>query len=408
MSIANRIQDILSNQLPNHLEDQPVVTKGELTNRTEQNPVGDAEILTETSTGSGKVALPAAYLDRVTRGAFRTLGVTEDDVILNLGAPQPHLSGIGMKRGGEALGAEVLTDHAGELEDIVERSHEVTTVISLPGMAKAKGQEIAERWGDPAEIFSPDTAIMAGETVTDSWRAFLTEQWGFDDVGEFYASSEVGPILAEAGSDEIGAHRQLVPQLDEVIVEIYPLRGDELTPPDSADITADELVDIREIDRRTEGILYPTVPTVVQRYDQGDLVQVTPGDEMGPQWPDELPAVEPLGRIGCLNIAGAMVPEGKMERTITQASSNSSVEWTIRATGTKDRSTLEIYVDEQLERNRFERSLETNAHDLYYANKHGMIEAVQLHHVADPLDRVPQESGLKTTRIADNRTQIDR
>lgn len=403
MSPESRLQEILDKQIPNSLDTEPIVTKEELTNHTEQKNVEESEILAETSTGSGKVALPVEYLDQIVCNALRTLGIDEDDVILNLGAPQPHLSGIGIKRGGEAVGAEVLTDHSGEVEDIIERSNEVTTVFSLPGMAKAKGKEIAEKWGKPAKIFSPEKGIMAGEILTESYQELLVEQWGFDEVRETYASSEVGTILAEVGDNDLSEHRKLVPQLDNVIIEIYPLSGDQDRMLDPSGISPKDLIDIREISEPTEGILYPTIPNYIHRYEQADIVQIIPGENMSENWPDELPAVEPLGRLDCLNIAGAMVPEGKIERTLTQATGEDLVEWSIKATGNRENPKLQIYTNKKIDQEKFTKSLENNAHDLFYANNHGMINCIKLRHVDDPVEQVEDNNGVKINRMEDSR-----
>jgi hypothetical protein len=139
------------------------------------------------------------------------------------------------------------------------------------------------------------------------------------------------------------------------------------------------------------------------RYDQGDLVQVWPGESMNGYWPDEIPAVEPLGRIDCLNLAGAMVPEGKIERTLNEAYDGSAVEWTARATGPRENSTLEIYTDKGIPEERFYSALEEHAHDIFYAEKHDMMNSVEVHEVEDPFEHVEESEGLKTNRMEDRR-----
>lgn len=402
MAANNRIDEIWDEQLENRNRDEDITTKEELSRGAkEKAQAEEGMIYAETSSGSGKIAISEEYLRSIGEKVLNTSGVDENDVILNLGAPKPHLSGTAFRLAGEEIGAEVLTDHAGELEGIMERSDEVTTVASLPGMVKSTGQKIHQRYGKPEDVFKPKKALLGGEVITESWRDVLTEQWGFETTNEMYASSEGGIMLAELDSRE--ATRRLIPQFDEIIYEIYPLNSENAIEYDSAEVNPDNLIDIRDVDEPTEGILYPTVPGIFSRYNQGDVVTVWP-DDSTQNLPEGFPTVEPLGRVDCLNLAGAMIPEGKLERTLNEAAESSGLEWSAAAAGSREDSTLEVYVDDPISSDSFYDALEQHAHDVFYADEHGMIDSVQLYDVENPLDYIEGgEEGVKTNRMEDRR-----
>ena len=278
-------QRIASEQLVNSLSDEPVMGAEEFIRQSRT----DEAALTFATSRSGKQSSYAGP-DEITQpcvDAISLMGVEETDGLLNLGAPEPHLSGWGAKHSTEALGASVYNDHFDDYTRVIEdgHRHEITAMFSIPSIGTIRGEEIESRYGPPSEVFpNLELGLFSGEMLRPAVRQRLKDQWGLDRTREFYGSSEVS-IVAGA----VDESRRLVPLLHRLIIEIE---------------VDGEILDIREPTEPIEGSILLTDPhreaVNLTRYRQGDRVRVYPDPE--------IPRIEPLGREdNAVNLDGALL-----------------------------------------------------------------------------------------------------
>lgn len=279
------VERVRQEQLPNTLSDEPILEPEEFARRARDV---DASMTFATSR-SGRPA-PVADPDHIARivgDMERLMGMDEDDGLLNLGAPRPHLSGWVGRRGAEAIGAAVYNDHYEDYHRVIEGGHagEMTAIGSVPTVAKTVLEELRREYGPPDEVFpNLELGLFSGEMLQPSDRRGLADQWGLDRVREFYGSSEISGIACA-----IDETRRLVPLLQHLIVEVE---------------VDGEILDVREPTEPVEGEILVTDPgreaIDLTRYRQGDWIRVYPGEE--------LPRIEPLGRADdAIDFDGALL-----------------------------------------------------------------------------------------------------
>ncbi|MFB6294800.1 MAG: hypothetical protein ABEI97_03505, partial [Candidatus Nanohaloarchaea archaeon] len=139
MDIVHRILD---GQVPNELGSEPKLSKDAF---AEQAAAADAPVAFATSGAQtpSPFADPA-YVEATSGEGLALAGLREDDVLLNLGAPMPHLSGWGARHGAEYVGAEPVNDNFQDYETVIETgdAERVTAMFAVPKMAAGKGREI--------------------------------------------------------------------------------------------------------------------------------------------------------------------------------------------------------------------------------------------------------------------------
>lgn len=241
---------------------------------------------------------------------FRILGLDEDDVVLNLGAPAEsnHQSGWGMKHGPEAIGATVIND---SVEDFASPSardqwEDVTVVGSLPRMLHSIGDQISNEFGDLQTLFpNVETAMTAGDTFPQSLRDMIQEQWGFNTVRNFYAATEMGVVAAEDGNGD------MVLTNDNLYIEL--LDPDTEMDPETNRVPEDAITAIYDIDEPVTGAGLFSAPDrellPFIRYRAGDVLTAYPVE-------DET-RIRFEGREDrVINLSGAMVYPREIEEAV--------------------------------------------------------------------------------------------
>ena len=319
MSILARIA---ATQLPNTLDDAPVMTKENYARQAR-----GASTPLRFATSSSGVPAPYARLEHMgclTADAFRLAGMTADDAQLNLAAPAPHPSGWMAQKGANAIGATPLNHDFTDWERPIREGTgaEATVLSSIPAKALDLADEVASAHGQPREIFpNLEVGFLTGHLLRPGTRRELRDRWGLETTREFYGSSEAGMV---AGA--IDESRRMVPLLHRLILEIE-VNG--------------EIIDIRDVDRPTEGSLLISDPARTSidltRYRQGDRVRVYPDDP--------LPRLKPLGREDdAVDFAGALVHPSDLfeavDETIPTASNALAVVY-----DNEQQVSLEVYVE---------------------------------------------------------------
>lgn len=291
------VSDIADAQLANTLTDEAVLTPAAFAERA--SSANAPHQFSTTRSGMPSVFASLDHVFRMCADALAVMGVGEEDVVLNLNAPRPHLSGVAARGGANTLGATVKNDHFEDYERVIEAGYasDVTVMTSIPSMATDLADEIEGAFADPIELF-PRLALglFGGEPLHPPQRRALRDRWGLDRTREYYGSSEVG--LIAVGDDE---SRRLVPLLNHLIIEL------ELD---------DGIVDIRDITEPTTGSILLTDPNReavrLIRYRQGDLVRVYPDDP--------IPRIEPIGRADdAINLDGALLHSNDLEAAAINA-----------------------------------------------------------------------------------------
>ena len=275
---------IVTDQLPNMLSDEPVKTAEEF-GRGARDADTELTFATSRSGMPSPVARPELVVGPCVDGMV--LMGFGDGGLLNLNAPEPHLSGWLGQRATDVLGAASYNDHFEDYHRVVERgrAEEMTALCSVPSMTVAKGEEVRKRYGEPSDVFpNLELGMLGGEIVRPSVRRRVKELWGISRTREYYGSSEASMVACA-----VDESRHLVPLLHRFVLEVE-IDG--------------EIVDVREPAEPTEGSILITDPAReaidLTRYRQGDRVRVHPGDE--------IPRIEPLGRAdNAINVEGALV-----------------------------------------------------------------------------------------------------
>lgn len=294
MTIIERIK---REQLINTLTDEPVMTPVDFISASKAI---DARFWFTTSRSEKRSPFnDLEHLGSMCADSLALLGVEPGATMLNLLAPEPHLSAFAANTGASYLGVKTLNETFEDYHHVIEtgQATEVDAMVAVPSLAVAKAREIRVEYGEPNEVFPNLTlGMFGGEMLLPALRETVKTAWGLDEVREFYGSSELG--LVAAGVDET---RKLVPQLQHFIIEIE---------------TDETIRDIRDIDAPTEGSVICTSPhreaIELVRYRQGDRIRVYPYDG--------IPRIEPLGRSdNAINLAGAVVHPGDVYSAIEDA-----------------------------------------------------------------------------------------
>ena len=315
------ISRIARNQLPNHLGDHPVTPPATL-----YLEAANVEAPHWFATSRSRNAVPyadAEHIGRICADAMRVMGFDSDDVLLNMNAPEPHLSGFAGRQAVAALGATSYNDHFDDYHRVfeTEREGDVTAVSSIPSKAIELAEEIEDRFGPPDQQFQSLTlGMFGGEPLRQDVRERVTDRWGLKRTREFYGSSET--TLVAVGMDET---RQLVPLLNHFVIEVE-IDGN--------------IRDIREFDRPAVGSILITDPSReavdVTRYRQGDVIRVHPASD--------IPRIEPLGRADdAFLLDGAVVHPMDVEAAI-HAGLGRETWWIIHVKDNEDPIEIELYV----------------------------------------------------------------
>lgn len=149
--------------------------------------------------------------------AFRSMGVTPADVVLNTASFTPYPAGWFGGGATEEIGATHLPTGPGGTEEQVDtiRRYDVTTVFGFPSFL----MEIADH-ADPSDLDSVERVICTGEpfTAIDGFREDMIDAYGGDVVAtDAYGLAEFGGGLVAYESEEMaGLH---IPA-DRVFVEV--------------------------------------------------------------------------------------------------------------------------------------------------------------------------------------------
>lgn len=288
------IERIAAEAIDIDLDDRPIMTTADFARQADA--VSAPYAFATSRSGTTAPYADTDWINRNCGDALRLLGARDDDVVANLLAPPPHLSGFAAECGVSHLGVQSLSSSFEAVEDLIATGEAAaaTAVLSIPSKALALADEIADSHGTPASVFPRlEWGAFGGELLGPHQRRALRDRWGLEAVREFYGSSEAG--LIAAGVDET---RRLVPLLNHYLLEL------------EVDGT---LIDIRECEEPTVGSLVLTAPersaVDLIRYRQGDRVRVHPGDP--------LPRIEPLGRVdSAVTIAGVTIHPGDIHRAL--------------------------------------------------------------------------------------------
>lgn len=165
--------------------------------------------------------------DKGNAEAFRAMGVTADDVVLNTASFTPYPAGWAGGGATEEIGATHLPTGPGGTDEQVDtiRRYDVTTVFGFPSFL----MEIASQ-ADPSDLASVERVICTGEpfTAIEGFREDMIAAYGGDVVAtDAYGLAEFGGGLVAYESEEMaGLH---IPA-DRVLVEVID--------PDTGDLAA--------------------------------------------------------------------------------------------------------------------------------------------------------------------------
>jgi phenylacetate-coenzyme A ligase PaaK-like adenylate-forming protein len=382
MDVLTKIRE---EQLENTISG-PVQTPGEALSDSPTSLEEGMVFETTGSTGSPK-QIPCRNTDHVIGSmveAFSLAGI-EDDVILNLGAPLPHISAWGFRQAIDRLGGRSANQHFRDYQAVIEdgSASEVTTLIAAPSIARAIGGRIAEEYGPPTEVFPNLDRILGGaDLVTAARRDVLHDLWGVETIRETYATTEFNAIATTV--DET---REKIPLLHRFVLEIIP------------DEHPDEIVDIREVTEETRGSILITAPdreaVDFTRYRIGDKVAVEPGDE--------IPRITVLGREDdSINLSGVFLYPAQIHEAVRETF-GSGADWVARVSE-REYPAVDFYIvdgkprdADQFRARLFEQNspVEQAYHDV------GVIEYLDVHHV-DTREEVPglsSEGGMKQRNV---------
>lgn len=309
---------------------RPITTPAELRNADQQ----DDELCFQTSgsTGTPKRIPYGAYelidIARTAATGFQLAGLTEDDGIMNLGAPTPHISAWMLDCSAKLLGARTYNTDVSDFEEILKRGDEaaITVVGSTPSVIRTLGRRLEREYGPPRELFpNVRLAPTGGEPTTERLRADLRRLWGFEEIRDGYGATETG--LIAMATDE---SRRLVPLLNRFVIEVLPDANG-----------SDEPMDIRDVEEQTVGSILISDPNRQRlplfRYRIGDQIRVHPAD---------VPRIELLGREDdAISFGGALLYEMQIENALRDVYGEAMVEWKAFVSKTEaDDTAARVYV----------------------------------------------------------------
>lgn len=341
---------------------------------------------TSGSTGSPK-QVPCRNTDHVVESmaeAFSLAGL-EDDVILSLGAPLPHISAWGFRQAIDRLGGRSANDHFRDYQTVIEdgAASEVTAVITAPSVGQAIGNQIEREYGPVSEVFPNLERIIGGaDLVTEARRETLRDIWDVELVRETYATTEFNALAATVDDT-----RTQVPLLHRFILEIIP------------DDDSDDIVDIREVTEKRRGSVLVSAPgreaVDFTRYRIGDKIAVHPTDD--------IPRITVLGRADdSINLSGILVYPAQIHEAVGETFGRGT-DWVARVSEREypavdfhiiggERVTPERFREHLFERNK---AVEQAYHEV------GVIECLDVHY-ADSREEIPgvsSDGGMKTQHV---------
>lgn len=278
----------------------------------------DRSVVFETSGTTGEAKrVPYTSRDLVRQAqlgedAFELLGLTSDDAILNLGAPEPHISGLLLEIAAMEVGVSTFNRSLADYEQVIEngQSEAITTVIGQPLFLRSLAAKLSTDERSASDLFpNVERVISTGANLLPKVQTELERLWGAERVQEAYASTEFGCIAVRPDMDEL-----YVPMLDYHTFELLPNGADG---PES-------LVDIEDISEPTTGSLVISTRNreaySFDRYEIGDGARVVPTDD-GPRF-------EVLGRTDNAVQFGAIVLyEGEAVSALDAAYGESVEDW---------------------------------------------------------------------------------
>ncbi len=300
------------------VSDEPILTQTGMQERTKDvDYEDDDDVRVFYSSGDEPKRIPLSPDDQeqVAQGfadTFRTSGIDEDDVGLNLGKlADNHMSGWCFHHGPDTLGTDVVNTSVADFDDdaVRDRWDEVTVVMSLPRMLHALGEQIEDEYGDLTEQFpNVETSLTAGDTFPQSLRDTVKDQWGLDRVRQFYAGTEMGAVAAEDGQGP-----GMVQTNDNLYLELLEPDTDVAADQDTVQIREDAITSVYDIDEPMTGPILISAPDrelfPYTRYRVGDVFTVEPADD-GPRLTFE-------GREDrVINLSGAMVYPREIENAV--------------------------------------------------------------------------------------------
>lgn len=261
--------------------------------------------------------------------AFLIGGMTEEDVVMTLGAPLNSISGWASRSGSRKVGAEVLNRSFNDYKKVIKsrENRDVTCIFATPLVAKAIGNEIEEEFENPENVFpNMSKGFMFGDLLPENLKQDLKEQWGFDQLRSLYGTVEADVIAIE---DKTG---KLVPLIDRLVIEILPYENGE---------KQQQPVDIREIEDEVKGSILISDPERdkidITRYEIGDIIRVYPEDP--------IPHIEVLGREdNTINLGGAPLYENELHKAIVDTYGSQVTDWKVLVSRENSKPALDLFV----------------------------------------------------------------
>lgn len=297
------------------VENEPLLTQNGIKQLADELEYDEDEAVVFYSSGDEPKRIPFSLKDQerfaqALAETFHTIGMAEDDIVLNLGAPAEshHQSGWGIAHGSKALGATPINRDVTDFtsEDVRERWDDITVAVSLPRMMHSIGEQVQEQYGDLQDLFpNAELAVTSGDTLPQRLRDTLADQWGFDEVRNFYAATEMGAVAAEDGQDD------MVLTNNNLYIEL--LDPDADIDSETNKVSEDAITSIYDVNEPTTGAALFSAPdrTLLPyiRYRAGDVLTAYPADD-GPRIRFE-------GREDrVINLSGAMVYPREIENAI--------------------------------------------------------------------------------------------
>jgi phenylacetate-CoA ligase len=142
--------------------------------------------------------------DNLYADAFRSVGISEEDIVLNTGGTSPYPFGWHIAGGVETVGATHLPTGPGDSDKQVQiiNDYDVTAIIGFPSFI----MEIAR--SAEGVLDNIDIIIGGGEpfTAIEGYREEVREAFGGDvTVADIYGLAEAGFVAHESG-EEAGMH----------------------------------------------------------------------------------------------------------------------------------------------------------------------------------------------------------
>ena len=374
MEQAEEILDMAKAESLEISDKEDILTPKELEEKTRDAVFEDALTFESSGTSGEPKRIPYATenLEKQKiheKKAFQIGGMTEEDVVMTLGAPLNSISGWASRSGSRKLGAEVLNRSFNDYRNVIKsrENKDVTAIFATPLVAKAIGEEIEEEFENPENIFpGMSKGFMFGDLLPENLKQDLKNQWGFNQLRSLYGTVEADVIAIE---DETG---KLAPMIDRLVIEILPYENGE---------KKQEPVDIREIEDETKGSILISDPErekiELTRYEIGDIIRVYPGDPV--------PRIEVLGREdNTINLGGAPLYENELHKALVDTYGSRVTDWKALVSRENSKPALDLFVIGQIQEekenfleNLFERAPPVK--EAYSDVGSGIIDHIDIH-----------------------------